>query len=829
MKKSLLKGLLKGLFAAVVLSAVAFAPQAGAGGGAKIKTLADAPVGIAAHWDFQNDDASRSGTIAGMDLKILDKSGNGNDLEMRVYDNPGHMSETAVSNLSWSDKNMSGNGGSLEFSGGRNDKIVTNQQVERAFKKPADFITEADAPINDNQFLDGYTLEFMYYLPEDFSVTDHSNTNIMNRYSAKSEVDYVPNKGAVESNRGSTNVVVTNCKELQYFTVNAAQTKGTQSLYGVSMDWGGKWYHIAVVCDNTAINVYVNGALGFRNYTTAPFDMQGLYASPDLGEFVFGSLTQSDTAPTRAPVFANLNKLMHGNLQSARIAERALDKSEWLVSDFSVHTASYGNNGGFALKNPDNYNFAVIPDTQNTVKFVSGRNETGDENPYGVLDKAAAYTAQNYRSMNLKAMLHIGDVVENHTAEWQYQNYAATLKTMTDAGIKIQLTRGNHDQGGGAGLYAKYFRNSTSDYAKAAKSYVHFEKDGSQLLNSYMKVSAGSYTYLFIQLDNFKNGTGSAQTGQGNENAQFNDDQKNWLKGVLEANPDLPTVIFCHNMFSVSGSEPSKINVDGYWIGEQIWNIVKDYNQVFMMVAGHNHGSGWITKENTAGNDVFMMLVDYQFGYNGGNAYYRFTEFDEANDKIYLSTFSPYAASLSQNEKTPYDLNYMTGAGNEGEWNIDFSERFSFVTKNLGAARQTLKRVKAVGSPSLDSLIAKAEAAFDDPECTQSSADFIASTLEFAVDSLGAADGLEAGFEERLGSVSDAANALKTEKDALTKRVSDLEAEKNALTKRVSGLEKADSGKGGALTAVILSSVALASCAAAATVLAVRSRRKSKL
>ena len=72
---------------------------------------------------------------------------------------------------------------------------------------------------------------------------------------------------------------------------------------------------------------------------------------------------------------------------------------------------------------------------------------------------------------------------------------------------------------------------------------------------------------------------------------------------------------------------------------------MKRYNQVFMMYSGHNHGSGQMTLTNDAGNPVLGLLSDYQFAYNGGNAFFQYVGMDEANNKITMRTYSPYSAT----------------------------------------------------------------------------------------------------------------------------------------------------------------------------------------
>jgi hypothetical protein len=601
------------------------------------------PLGVLARWDFYDNDASRTGTLAAKDLIIKDKTGNGNDLELRIYGGEG-----AIANLAFDTISMTGKGGSMNFSGARP-------------LPGAEFRTLEDAPLNTETFQEGYTLELLYYLPPTFTKADEW-MGLLRR-----ESTYTGNTGFSEDVRANstTGLTISNCKEVQFWTVNSDHTYNPSAVWSVSMDNGGVWYHIALVGNNEEIRMFVNGAPGFRDQKK-PVDnnITGLYAQPNLGNFVLGTAhwRNNDTdSPDNT-----LSKFLHGNLETVRITGRALNQSEWLISDFTDHV-QYGNNNDFSLKKPDNYNFVVIPDTQNTVKFVTGRNAAGGQNPKQVFDHAADYLAARHGEMKIAAMMHIGDVVEDARQEWQYWNFEKPLLTMIDAGIKLQMGWGNHDQSGANGLYAQYFRNSASSYARRVSDtktngYIHFEGDISSLLNSYMKINAGSYQYLVIQL--------------GYSGNAFSTANLDYLKAALDANPDLPTIVFAHNLFDVSDAAPSEISLNN--AGNSMWNVVKTYPQVFMMTAGHNHGSGWITRQNDEGKDVFMMLVDYQFGYNGGNAYLRFLEFDESSNKIYLSTFSPYAASLAAGEKTIYDINYMTGPGNEGEWDINFADRFSF-------------------------------------------------------------------------------------------------------------------------------------------------------
>ena len=112
-----------------------------------------------------------------------------------------------------------------------------------------------------------------------------------------------------------------------------------------------------------------------------------------------------------------------------------------------------------------------------------------------------------------------------------------------------------------------------------------------------------------------------------------------------------------HDLQNCSDTQPSAIKLSAN--GTKLWNLVKGYDQVFMMVGGHSHGAGIETLTNDNGKPVISILTDYQFAYNGGNGLFRYLEFDEKDNKIYYSAYSPYVASLSEEQKTFFDVNFL--------------------------------------------------------------------------------------------------------------------------------------------------------------------------
>ena len=103
-----------------------------------------------------------SGTIADGNLVIADQSGNDNDLRMQLYTGKQPTEDTAAADwtqyLSFSDDSMTGDAVWV-FNGDSSDA-------------GADFITVDDAAINSETFENGYTMEFIYYFPTDWTTAD---------------------------------------------------------------------------------------------------------------------------------------------------------------------------------------------------------------------------------------------------------------------------------------------------------------------------------------------------------------------------------------------------------------------------------------------------------------------------------------------------------------------------------------------------------------------------------------------------------------------------------------------------------------------------------
>lgn len=480
--------------------------------------------------------------------------------------------------------------------------------------------TNDEAPVNSETFDTGFTIEVEFKLGEQFT----SWMGILTRRG----------NNLLEKEESLSTLSISNSREVQWAsTPNSAaavQTNWSDPLLQVKA-WAQSddYTYVAIVNDGTTTRLYVNGVESIRN----PGDdvvITGIAAEAGMGWNV--GAYEWDREPS---------SLFSGAIKRIRITGRALDPAEFFKREFNFDDDS-GTNDDLPMFAPGTYTFAFIPDPQIVVKSKPG-----------ILEKQLEFIAEHARSNRIAMTVNIGDSVHDGTAkEWAAADKA--FRILDDANVPYAVTRGNHDLRGTC--YVDTMgpdRFAGTDYFKGASPSG---------LSTYCIISAGSYRYLFLGVDSV-----------GNTESVAN--EFNWAKMVLEANPNLPTVIFSHDIMTIN--DHGEVSEGGQ--GTLLWNeLVGGHDQVFMMVGGHISGAGLNVKRNDKGRDVLQVLTDYQSHIAGGNGWTSFFEFDEHKNEIRLKTFSPYVAGIPAENRTYLDKKFLTGPGDMYDIPFRFEERFAF-------------------------------------------------------------------------------------------------------------------------------------------------------
>lgn len=357
-----------------------------------------------------------------------------------------------------------------------------------------------------------------------------------------------------------------------------------------------------------------------------------------------------------------------------------------LVSLFAFTAASGGTvDGEPKLDNKKNWTVIVIPDTQ-------GYSKSSLSQP--ICDLMMAWVAAHKDSLNIKMVLHTGDLVEHddriivggysgdQTSRQQWQFIANSFKKL-DGVLPYLSATGNHDytyverDGGKKTQFAQYFHTDKNPLNRALLCQHMTDGSGNPTLENaaYEWVSPNGKPYLFMQLE-----YGPRDT------------VLTWARNIvsMEKYKRHRVVLLTHAYLDDKSerlNEPVSISAyqpivrDGEAVrtrpvlkdancGEDIFRkLVYPASNIELVVCGHIAGYGFRKDSNQAGKVVNQMLFDMQCadgGYdgNGGDGWLRILEFSPDEQTVKVKTFSPLFF-LSQ--KTRKLANWKD-AGNEFEF-----------------------------------------------------------------------------------------------------------------------------------------------------------------
>ncbi len=648
-------------------------------------TVKAAGYDVVAHWKFDDSNAANySGQLNDNSLKILDLTGNGNDLEINTtWINRGTITGKFASDyLAFQDRSILSNGAkSINFT-------PTYRKGVGAF-----FNTVSGAPMTDEEFRNGYTIEAIYMeQPGPSSATQPNGSPVTNgnhlgdyrwasifgkrgtAWSAgiKNLTGDRTEEGEETEVNGGLNLTDSGSLQLNFFTTAIRNTPKTLSYQATT--WGdlyelNKFHYAVIKNDGATTTLYVDGLPVQRNNRW--INPQNGIDKLDGGGWAVGAGYWYDGNGTLADSEASMiSSLFGGNIQEIRVSKGVVPDSNLIIPNYAGITpdakfrSSIGNNDSTTFVNaPRNYNIAFIPDSQYAVQYTDIIFKTQLE-----------WLKNNYLKNNIAINAHLGDITENDEIgrQWAYVNDA--YKQLDDAGVPYIVSSGNHD------LYNRTNTTFFKDTFRASRQNEnwYWGDIGPNGHSRYAIVRGGSYNYLVLSI--------------GWQDGNVDNADLTWAQTVLTANSDLPTILFSH-----SGS-----------------SLPNSYPQIFLNVYGHINGSSASTT-NIGSTGCATLRFDYQDEAYSGNGWLNMLEFDESANTITVRTYSPWvekkikefglnsawwnALDITDKKLHSFDvknLNNYTGTGtfnaNQTVINIDFAARFAGLSKYTPTADDTTAR-----------------------------------------------------------------------------------------------------------------------------------------
>lgn len=290
-------------------------------------------------------------------------------------------------------------------------------------------------------------------------------------------------------------------------------------------------------------------------------------------------------------------------------------------ADETVSPAMLGGNSRdafYSAENLSNENFTIVvlPDTQR----YSGKY------PW-IFDSQAQWIVDNWESMNIVFVTHVGDIVENWDVLNEWDNADSSMSKLDD-NVPWGILPGNHD-GGDLTHYNKFF-----GYDRFSGKSWYGGAYQNRNTNNYQLFSAAGDEYLIFHLQYAPS-----------------DDVLAWANETIDNYPDRRVIVTTHEYMTGFGTDLRSI------IGERIWRkLVKPHvEQIFLVLCGHYYEEARRT-DVVSGHVVHQLIANYQFRTNGGDGWLRILEFCPGHDKIYVKTYSPYLDRYETDPNSEFTL-----------------------------------------------------------------------------------------------------------------------------------------------------------------------------
>jgi chitodextrinase len=313
----------------------------------------------------------------------------------------------------------------------------------------------------------------------------------------------------------------------------------------------------------------------------------------------------------------------------------------------------YGRVASTATAGPD-FTLIALPDTQYYTEdgFDNGTaSNTGSGIKEDYWDQMT-WIAANRADSNIVYLAGLGDCVNNgddRQVEWD--NVETGIFSIEDAGITgltegipYALNVGNHDQDpwdNVDGTSTTTFFNQYLGISRfTGRGYYGGNFDGTDNNNSYTLFSGGTgLDFIVINLEYVDN------------LATIDPAILAWVDDLLANQyPNRRAIIVSHSIVRGNG--------DFSDMGQDVYDTVKKYPNVFMMLNGHSPGEFKRT-DVFNGNTITSMLTDYQNRTYGGDGFFRILRFSPKDNTVYATTYSTRTNAFEDDPDSEFSFPYI--------------------------------------------------------------------------------------------------------------------------------------------------------------------------
>ena len=238
---------------------------------------------------------------------------------------------------------------------------------------------------------------------------------------------------------------------------------------------------------------------------------------------------------------------------------------------------------------------------------------------------------------NIQYVLHTGDVVNNCREAQHWENATEATKIIMEE-LPLYVIAGNHDIGRSSPSYDEYAKRYGPEVFQELPSLGGFYDGG---MGRYDLFEYGAHRFIIA-------GLGYMHTQEAID----------WLNSILGEHSDRIAILCFHKYLDLNGSLTDS--------GERLFNdVIKNNQNVQLVLSGHRHGSARRTTELEDGGDgitnrriVQAILGNYQAYEKGGSGYLRIIKFDTLSNTVSVTAYSPYLDSFRMDDQETFSFSF---------------------------------------------------------------------------------------------------------------------------------------------------------------------------
>lgn len=254
-----------------------------------------------------------------------------------------------------------------------------------------------------------------------------------------------------------------------------------------------------------------------------------------------------------------------------------------------------------------------------------------------IFQKQTQWIANNKDKLNIKFVIHLGDIVNHPASIGQWKAASEFMRTL-DGVVPYLVVPGNHDFGA--------LNTNKRDYLNYNKFFPyswfekypwyggHFPPDGNQ--NNFGFFEQDGQRFIVLGLT-------------------FHPDFKDlkWANAVLSQHKDKLAIVFTHKYMNYRYNARTLV---GKFIFEE---LISKHPNIVLVLSGHVLGTGAERRvDYIKGQPVNQVLHNSQMLLNGGQGYLRYYTFKINQNTIDAKTYSPYLDKFLTDPAQQFSMDY---------------------------------------------------------------------------------------------------------------------------------------------------------------------------